>query len=191
MKKISALIAFCVLVSGCAYVSYMKDPFADIPAFAQVTRTMYRGGPPKAAGYEILQGLGIRSILSLSQDMKRVRQEEQWAGANNIKFYHIPIDLYSRPADEQALRFLEIALDSSNLPIFVHCEDGRDRTGTMIALYRVVVQGWTIKDAYHEARVIGYWPYHGDEAPLKAFVHQLKDKPVFFEKAKELSREID
>jgi tyrosine-protein phosphatase SIW14 len=191
MKKILVIIALSMLVPGCAYVNYMKDPFADIPAFAQVTQKISRGGPPKAAGYETLQKLGIKSILSLSQDTKSVQREEAWAAAHNVKFYNIPIDLYSRPSDEQAIRFLEICLDRANLPIFIHCEDGRDRTGTMIALYRVAVDGWTIKDAYHEARMIGYWPYHGDEAPLKAFVHQLKDKPLFFEKAKELSREND
>jgi tyrosine-protein phosphatase SIW14 len=191
MKKIIVIIVCSVLFAGCAYVSYMKDPFADIPAFAKVTQTLYRGGPPKTAGYETLRNLGIKSILSLSQDTKRVHQEESWAAANNIKFYSIPVDLYSRPSDDKAIRFLEVVLDRSNLPIFVHCEDGRDRTGTMIAFYRVVVMGWTIKDAYNEARVIGYWPYHTDEAPLKAFVHQLKDKSLYFEKAKELSRETE
>jgi protein tyrosine/serine phosphatase len=118
-----------------------------------------------------------------------VRNEERWAAANGIKFYNLPIDLYTKPSDDQALRFLEIVLDNANQPVYVHCEDGRDRTGTMIALYRVAAENWTIKDAYHEARVIGYWPYHGDEAPLKMFVHQLKDKPLFFKKAKELLRE--
>jgi protein tyrosine phosphatase (PTP) superfamily phosphohydrolase (DUF442 family) len=191
MKKISAFIAFSLCITGCAYVSYMKDPFTDIPAYARVTQTLYRGGPPKAAGYDSLQNLGIHAILSLSQDMKRNHQEESWAAAHKVKFYSIPIDLYTKPTDEQAIRFLEIVLDRSNLPIFVHCEDGRDRTGTMIMFYRVVVQGWTIKDAYHEGRVIGYWPYHTDEAPLKTFVHQLKDKTLYFEKAKELSRAND
>jgi len=189
MKKLIGSILVCIAVSGCAYVNYMKDPFADIPAFARVTQNIYRGGPPKPAGYETLKGLGIRTILSLSQDKKDVRREESWASANNIKFYHIPVDLYSKPSDEQVIRFLGIVLDRTNVPVFIHCEDGRDRTGTMIALYRVVAMGWTIKDAYHEARVIGYWPYHGDEAPLKAFVHQLKDKPLYFDKAKEFSRE--
>jgi protein tyrosine/serine phosphatase len=189
MKKLLIIIAAFLPLAGCAYFSYMKDPFVEIPAFARVTDKIYRGGPPKADGYETLKKINVKAILSLSQNVKQVQKEELWAAANGIKFYNIPIDLYTKPADEQALRFLEIVLDRSNQPVFVHCEDGRDRTGTMIALYRVVAEAWTIKDAYHEARVIGYWPYHGDEAPLKMFVHQLKDKPFFFQKAKELLSE--
>jgi protein tyrosine/serine phosphatase len=186
MKKALIIIAAFLPLAGCAYLSYMKDPFADIPAFTRVTENIYRGGPPKAAGYDTLKDINIKAVLSLSQNIKQVQNEERWAVANGIKFYHLPIDLYTRPSDEQALRFLEIVLDRSNQPIFVHCEDGRDRTGTMIAFYRVVAENWTIKDAYHEARVIGYWPYHGDDAPLKMFVHQLKDRPLYFQKAKEL-----
>jgi protein tyrosine/serine phosphatase len=186
MKKIFVLAICCALISGCAYISYMKDPFADIPAFGSVSDAIYRGGQPKIAGYERLSMLGIRSIVSLSQDIKRVENEKLWAQANNVRFYHLPIDLYRMPSDDEALRFLGFVLDRLNYPVFIHCEDGRDRTGTMIAFYRIVVEGWTIKDAYHEARVIGYWPYHGDEAPLKAFIHQLKDKPFYFEKVKEL-----
>ncbi|HNQ50996.1 MAG TPA: tyrosine-protein phosphatase [Candidatus Omnitrophota bacterium] len=186
MKKMWLVFLCCVCSSGCAYVSYMHDPFVDIPAFAQVTDTIYRGGAPKPAGYERLQSLGIQSILNLSQDTKQVGQEEPWARARGIEFYNIPIDLYVRPSDEQALRFLEIVLKTAKRPLFIHCEDGRDRTGTMVALYRVAAEGWTIKQAYTEARKIGYWPYHGDEAPLKAFMHQLKDNPLYFKRAKEL-----
>lgn len=167
-------------------MSYMHDPFVDIPAFAQVTDTIYRGGPPKAAGYERLQSLGIRSIISLSQDTRQVKTEEQWARAHDVEFYHMSVDLYTKPSDEQALGFLEMILKTAKRPVFVHCEDGRDRTGTMIALYRITAEGWTIKRAYDEARQIGYWPYHGDEAPLKMFLHQLKDKPAYFDRAKEL-----
>lgn len=69
-------------------------------------------------------------------------------------------------------------LKTAKRPLFIHCEDGRDRTGTMVALYRVAAEGWTIKQAYTEARTIGYWPYHGDEAPLKAFMRQMP--PLFW-----------
>ncbi|MCU0650866.1 MAG: dual specificity protein phosphatase family protein, partial [Candidatus Omnitrophica bacterium] len=172
----------------CAYLSYMKDPFRDIPAFAKVTPDLYRGGPAKPEGYEILKKMGIKSILNLCQNEKLVSKDVSWAMDNGVIVHHMPIDLYSKPSDEQAISFLKIVLDKSNQPVFVHCEDGRDRTGTMVALYRVVVDNWTIKDAYHEARVIGYWPYHGDEAPLKMFVHQLKDKELYFRTARELMR---
>jgi hypothetical protein len=54
-------------------------------------------------------------------------------------------------------------------------------------MYKVIVSGSTIKQAYKEAKNLGFWPYYG-EAELKNFIHQLKDKQIFFEKARELNK---
>lgn len=40
--------------------------------------------------------------------------------------------------------------DSKAQPVYVHCLHGVDRTGTMIALYRMRVQQWTNSDALAE-----------------------------------------
>ena len=71
---------------------------------------------------------------------------------NNIEIINIPMSLYERPEKNQVIMFLKTTIDKTKFPIFVHCQSGRDITGTMIAIYRTTVDGLTIRQAYQEAK---------------------------------------
>ena len=185
MRKIIIFIGL-MFIGGCAYLGYLKDPFTDIPNFHQVNGNIYRGGQPKLLGLERLESLGIKTIVSLRGHNDTLLKEQKSASNLGMNFYNIPLSVYKRPDDEQVLTFLEIILDTKNQPIFIHCGSGRDRTGAMIALYRVVVQRWGPKEAYKEAKHLGFWPYYGKNE-LKIFIHQLKDKKLYFDKVKEVT----
>jgi tyrosine-protein phosphatase SIW14 len=76
----------------------------------------------------------------------------------------------------EALLFL---MDSSNYPIYVHCNQGKHRTGCVIACLRRV-QGWSIDEAIKEYNVYaGEKSRPGDRALIKSF-----DPNVVFEYAK-------
>lgn len=177
-----------LFLSGCAYLGYIKDPFVDIPNFYKVDEILYRGGQPNQEGLKKLKSLGIKTVISLREEDKQMLREKELIEALGMKFSNLPLSVYRRPSDEQVISFLENALDQDNQPVFVHCNSGRDRAGAMVALYRVVVSGWTIKEAYKEAKRLGFWPYKG-EAELKKFIHQIKDKKIYFEKVRELTYE--
>ena len=186
MKRIILITGILIFISGCAYLNYLKDPFVDIPNFYQVDEVLYRGGQPNQRGLERLKSLGIKTVISLRGEDEELLQEKNQLQAWGINFYSLPMSVYERPTDEQVLKFLEIVLRKDNQPVFLHCTSGRDRTGAMIAMYRVVVSGITIKQAYKEAKRLGFWPYKGEVPELKNFIHQLKDKPIYFQRAKEL-----
>ncbi len=189
LKFIFIIFSLCLLPS-CSYLGYIKDPFTAIPNFQEVTPKLYRGGKPdKTAGWEKLKNLKIKTLISFEENNPQNLKRKQTAEALGLKVYSIPISLYAAPSEEQVFEFLTITLSSKNQPVFVYCNNGRDRSGVMIALYRVVVDGWTIKNAYHEAVSLGYWPYYGEDTPLKNFIHQLKDKKKYFEKAQALKNE--
>ena len=57
-------------------------------------------------------------------------------------------------------------------PVFVHCLHGADRTGTMCAAYRVVVDGWTKQQAIDEMTKGGYG-FHPVWANLPKFIENL------------------
>ncbi|MDD5347047.1 MAG: tyrosine-protein phosphatase [Candidatus Omnitrophica bacterium] len=184
-RSCGVILCCLVLAAGCAYLGYLKDPFVDIPGFYRVNEALYRGGQPDGRGWQRLHSLDIKTVVSLRGENKDSRLESEATQSMGMRSFVIPMSVYTAPSDEQVIKFLEIILEPSNRPVFVHCDSGRDRTGAMIALYRVVVDGWTIKRAYREARNLGFFPYHGKEAPLKTFVHQLKDKQEYFQKARE------
>jgi protein tyrosine/serine phosphatase len=63
------------------------------------------------------------------------------------------------PEDEDVLRFLRIVTDTNRAPVFVHCLHGSDRTGTMIAIYRMAVENWS-KEAAIEEMTRGGFGFH-------------------------------
>lgn len=182
----SVSLACLILLCGCAYSGLFKDPFVDIPNFYRVDDILYRGGQPTYDGLEKLKSLGIKTIISLRGENQELIEEERMTLELGINLYNVPMSIYRRPTDEEALKLLEIILLEDNQPVFIHCENGRDRTGTIVAMYQVIVKGLTPKEAYREAKKYGFWPYRG-EAQLKKFILQLKDKKIYFEKVKEFT----
>lgn len=178
--KIIIALSFLIIFCGCAYLGYLKDPFVDIPNFSQVNESIYRGGYPKAEGYDELKKIGIKTIVNLSGKNKRSEQERKTAAEYGFGFVHIPLSIYKWPEDEKVLKFLETILDPDKQPVFVHCTNGRDRTGAMISVYRVILEHKGPKEAYKEALRHGFWPYRG-EVVLKKYIHQLKDRKVFYD----------
>jgi protein tyrosine/serine phosphatase len=58
--------------------------------------------------------------------------------------------------EEDVVRFLKVVTDTNNLPVYVHCQRGADRTGMMCAMYRIVVCGWTKEQAIDEMKHGGF-----------------------------------
>jgi len=51
---------------------------------------------------------------------------------------------------------LKIVSDPKNQPVLVHCQHGADRTGTMVAIYRVYAEGWSMTEAMQELPRFGF-----------------------------------
>src|SRR5438128_7753691 len=100
------------------------------------------------------------------------------------------IDLRNRPLRfSQRLcvcRFLELIRKNPDKKIFVHCRRGNDRTGMMIAAYRMGAQGWTADQAMKEMHFFGYTAVHHLMCPglagyEKSFPQRLKTSSAFRE----------
>jgi tyrosine-protein phosphatase SIW14 len=57
--------------------------------------------------------------------------------------------------DDQIIKALKDLMDAPK-PILVHCARGSDRTGVVIAMYRIIFQNWTKEEAIKEMRDGGY-----------------------------------
>ena len=122
----------------------------SVPNFTKVSDTLYRGGQPTDGGYVELRRLGIKTVLSL----RAVSGDESEVADQGLEYAHISCKPY-HPEDEDVLEFLQVVTDPARQPVFVHCRHGVDRTGMMIAAYRVVVDGWTRERAILEMRTMG------------------------------------
>lgn len=74
--------------------------------------------------------------------------------------------------DQDILAFLRVATNPAQRPLIVHCRHGADRTGTMVAAYRMVVQGWSADAALAEMQQGGFG-YHPIWVNLKRRIEQL------------------
>jgi len=120
----------------------------DIPGVPNARRVgpgLYRGGQPSRAGFESLQQLGVKTVINLRGNDSN-RHAIQPGQFNSLR---IPMDGF-HPQVEQVIEFLRIASDDEAQPIFLHCQHGADRTGVLIAMHRVVMQGWTREQAVAE-----------------------------------------
>jgi rhodanese/phosphatase family protein len=86
-----------------------------------------------------------------------------------LNYFNVPLPKWGRPQDDRVRRILLIIAAPQNGRIFVHCKDGVDRTGTIVALHRVAHEGWSSHDAVAEAELRGmrriqFWmrDYAGD-----------------------------
>jgi protein tyrosine/serine phosphatase len=152
-----------------------------IPNFAEVSPTLYRGGQPSEEGLKKLAKMGIDIVIDArgterSAEGKAVRK----SGMKYVAIpWHCPF-----PHDDVFVRFLSVLRDNPGKKVFVHCRLGDDRTGMMIAAYRITDEGWTTKQALDEMEKFGFTDIHHMICPRlqayeKHFPEHLKNNPEF------------
>lgn len=72
-----------------------------------------------------------------------------------MQYVNVPFPPFSAPDKEQVRTVLQLLLNHGTQPLFLHCRRGKDRTGTMVACYRVQHDGWTNAKALAEANEYG------------------------------------
>jgi tyrosine-protein phosphatase SIW14 len=159
--KFSLWLLLLALVVGQTSRAQTKTADKDLPNFAEVNAKLYRGAQPTEAGIKKLAAMGVKTIIDLRGADERVKKEETWARNAGLKFINIPLDNWNRPKDARIAE-IEKTLDApENQPVFVHCRRGADRTGTVIAVYRMTHDGWDAKRAGDEAETfgLGWWQF--------------------------------
>ncbi|MHC4154791.1 MAG: fused DSP-PTPase phosphatase/NAD kinase-like protein [Planctomycetota bacterium] len=131
---------------------------AGVENFHKVSEQLYRGAQPSAEGMEQLKKLGIKTVVSL----RSFHSDRDEIGDVNLGYEHITMKPW-HAEDKEVVRFLKIVSDPNRVPVFVHCQRGADRTGTMCAIYRAAVQGWSKAEAIDEMTKGGFGFYEGWE----------------------------
>jgi len=155
-----ALLAFLLLATSVAGMEPSTDrpaawaqpmELAGAPNLHKVSDTLYRSAQPTAEGMRNLEKMGIKTILNL----RSFHSDRDEIGDIGLAYEHIEMKAW-HAEEEDAVNFLRIVTDPARAPVLVHCQHGADRTGTMVALYRVAVQGWTKEEALREMTTGGF-----------------------------------
>ncbi|MBI5246702.1 MAG: tyrosine-protein phosphatase [Elusimicrobia bacterium] len=128
------------------------EPTEALGNFHEVAPGLYRSAQPSREGYKLLKAKGVKTILTLKDSLGREREE---AGAEGLAVENVPMSGFAQPSFEQVDRALAVIADVSKRPLLVHCQVGKDRTGFVIASYRVVVEHMDEAQAAAEARSYG------------------------------------
>ncbi len=152
-----ALAVAAALASGCA--AMMPTPPAPPPLdgngpprLQRVDGALFRSGQPSRADLErLVQRHGVRAVLKLNRG-----HDDAPAG---VRVIEEPLDPLREPPPERIARILD-EIDRAPKPLLVHCTHGEDRTGLIVALYRIR-RGATVEEAYADMVRHGFHPYRG------------------------------
>jgi tyrosine-protein phosphatase SIW14 len=166
---ISSFVFLAALMPGVSTPQAQeKSAYKELPNFHHVSEKLYRGAQPKNGGIQRLASLGIKTIISLRKSDEKARVEEAEARSAGLRYFNVPFNRQGRPTDEQVNRVLAIINASENQPVFVHCQQGVDRTGLIIACYRIANDHWSSERAKAEANTYGM---HFWEWGMKGYIH--------------------
>lgn len=145
----------------------LTSPSEHIPGvtnYARVSRNLHRGAAANATGYRILSEMGIRTIV----DLREFHTDLRALQGIGVRYVRIPMN----PADvddDEVAEFLQVVRNPDLQPVFVHCTAGSDRTGVVVAIYRVMDQHWPPEQAALEL------PRFGFHEVFQPILHYLKN----------------
>jgi tyrosine-protein phosphatase SIW14 len=144
-----------VLILCLVELGFAQSKPIHVRNFAEVNDHLYRGGAPTKVGLEELAAMHVSMIIDLREPGEGVDFEKQTAKGLGLKYINVPFRPFSAPSQEQMDQVLSLLLHSDSDRIFLHCRRGKDRTGTVIACYRMQHDGRDKRAALLEARKHG------------------------------------
>src|ERR1700752_4604529 len=135
-----------------------KLAVVGVPKLGEVSPTLYRGAQPTQKGFQKLAEMGVSIVVDLR--VRGLEGERKQVTKLGMRFVEMPWMCF-HPKDTDMARFLKLLRDNRGKKVFVHCQTGDDRTGMMIAAYRMAEEGWSAKEAMKEMEAYGFTsPHH-------------------------------
>jgi protein tyrosine/serine phosphatase len=189
------LVSLLVLTS----IAHASDPVTN---FFKVEDGIYRGARPTSdnAITDLASNYGIKNIIDLQggdlhtifrpiipylepgEMPQAIEHEKSVSISAGMGFFHAELSAINGITDEENKTIddvLEFMHDKNNRPVFVHCEHGKDRTGLIIALYKVKYEHADIEVARKE------WIEKGHSRNSQIFTGDLDD--YYYDKVKEFN----
>jgi len=164
---IQLVVAVAVLFAGIVEADQADFKKADLPEGARVSERVfglrglsnvgrvdagiYRGAQPAPEGYLTLKEMGIRTVINL-RSRHSEKEEVEAAGMRSVE---IPMNIFD-VREETVRQVVAVMSDPANRPVYIHCKLGKDRTGVVVAIYRMEMNGWALSEAEAEMQAFGF-----------------------------------
>lgn len=140
------------IVPGMERVPERLFGLLGLTSVGRVAPGIFRGAQPTPEGYATLKAMGVRTVINL-----RTRHGERKAvEAAGMRYINIPMRFWGNVDPAVVRMALSAMTDPANQPVFVHCSVGRDRSGVVVAVYRMEVDGWSEAEAEAEMEAFGF-----------------------------------
>lgn len=196
MRKLLVIIALFAVAAGNAF---SKDLIVN---FSQVNKGIFRGARLESLqAVQYLKSIGVKNVINLQggdlnskfgkiipwaepgERPEVIAGERDAANNAGMGYLHSPLNslepvtIEEDKAIDEVLAFMN---DKNNQPLFIHCEHGADRTGLLVALYRVKYEGVDVELARKE------WIKNGHNKLHQIFTGDLD--VYYYEKVKEFRK---
>jgi len=140
---------------------------ASIRNSCEVTKgVLLRGAKPDPEGAAALLSLNVGTVVNLEllhDDLEAFREARPSPPySRKVEYFRIRewepnVVIAPKVLDAHVADFLAI-VETQPRPVYVHCRSGENRTGVMVAAYRVLVEGMPIDQAIDEMQKYqGFW----------------------------------
>lgn len=128
--------------------------------------SLYRSAQPNEAFLEeLIARYHIKTIIILRGNVPQF--EKEFAERHGVAIHHLPMKASHEPPEENVEEFLRIVMDCRNQPVLIHCRAGVDRTGVLIAVWRIRCDGWSLEKAKQEMKYYWHIPPFVPAAPFE------------------------
>jgi tyrosine-protein phosphatase SIW14 len=164
-----------VFLLALAIPAFAGSSAPGIKNFHQVNEHVYRGAQPTDEGFQYLAKIGVKTVVDLREADERSQSEEGVVSSAGMKYVSVPMTGLTPPTEEEITRLLAILEDENAGPAFVHCKRGADRTGAVIAAYRIDHDHWDNARALGEAKSEGMSFF---QFPRESFIRAFQPRTV-------------
>jgi protein tyrosine phosphatase (PTP) superfamily phosphohydrolase (DUF442 family) len=158
-----------------------------ISNFEVVSQNLWRGAQPSHKAIEKLAQSGVKTIVDLRYAGGGCEDEAAVAEQYGIKYINIPFG-FENPSLKNVAKFLAIVSTPANQPVFVHCRQGADRTGTVVGIFRILHDHWSFSQAYDEMRLHHFKPWLSQ---LKSLVARCEVDPTLTKELSDLVSKLE
>ena len=147
------------------------DDLKGVENFGVISADVWRGAKPTAEGLKTLADMGVRTVIDLRQDSECADIPP------GVRYVRLPVSAWH--SDQVCTSAVLKAIKDNPKPVFIHCTQGRDRTGLAIAAYRLS-QGMSQEDAMTEVSNFraNFWWYQPIKRRVENLAKEMKKSPA-------------